>query len=121
LNSTDTFGYYGLKVMPSFDQAVGDSRKPLNIPIPDRAATWYALSPYRSLIIDAENRYNDFEHARLDYRQSGAELPEQAAMVRDSESGQDHVFHRMRQQHEDLEDYHAHAANQAAADWATAT
>ena len=114
LNSTDTYGYYGLRVLPSFDKAVEDSRKPLRIPIPDRYATWYALSPYRALIVDAENRFNDFQHAQIDYRQSGAELPEQAAMVRESDSAHDPVFDRMRRQHEDLEEHYAHVAAQAA-------
>jgi hypothetical protein len=85
------------------------------VPLPQYKATWYAESPYRALILRAENANNDFQHAQIDYRQSGAELPEAAAMVGPSASGDDPVFGRMDRQHQDLEDYRAHAAAQAAA------
>ena len=95
LSFTSQYGYYGLRVNPSFDQVVGTIRKPLRIPVPDRAAKWYALSAYRSFILDAEQKYNSVESAKIDYRQSGAELPESAAQVRPSEAGDDPAFARI--------------------------
>jgi hypothetical protein len=116
LSGTDHFGYYGLRVRPSFEQAIGQSRQPLGIPIPNRWATWYSNSPYRSLIIDAEQKYNDFEHAVLDYRQSGAELPMHAAMVRPSDAGDGPSWDRMARHQDDYHDYMAHQHAQAAAE-----
>ena len=92
LSYTSQTGYYGLRVNPSFEQVLGTVRKPLRIPLPDRRAKWYALSPYRALILDAEQKYNNFQHAVLDYRDTGAQLPEAAAMVRPSDAGQDQTF-----------------------------
>ena len=101
------FGYYGLRVNPTLDQAIKTVRKPLRIPVPDRRAKWYALSPYRALILDAEQRANDIEGAMLDYRNSGAELPEHAARVRGSGAGGDDAWmhidednHRLHEQHQ---------------------
>ena len=62
LSFTDQTGYYGLRVSPSFDKILGTVRNPLRIPLPDRSAKWYALSPYRALILDAAQKYNDYEH-----------------------------------------------------------
>jgi hypothetical protein len=107
LSFTSQFGYYGLRVNPTFEQVAGTVRKPLRIPLPDRRATWYALSPYRALILDAAAKFNDYEHAKLDYRQSGAALPESAAQVRPSDAGQDPMFDELDAQH------HAHVARQA--------
>ena len=45
LNYTKKRGYMGLVVQPSLDEALGASKKPLRIPVPDRMAKWYALSP----------------------------------------------------------------------------
>ena len=108
LSYTSQFGYYGLRVNPSFEQAVGTVRKPLRIPLPERRAKWYALSPYRALILDAEQKYNDFEHASLDYKSSGAELPETAARVRPSEAAGDPVFDRVHAQGEAMEQQSAY-------------
>jgi hypothetical protein len=107
LSFTSQFGYYGLRVNPTFDQVAGTVRKPLRVPLPDRKATWYALSPYRALILDAEAKFNDYEHAKLDYRQSGAALPESAAQVRPSEAAHDPTFDILDEQH------HAHEERQA--------
>ena len=100
LSYTSKTGYYDLRVNPTFDEVVGTVRKPLRIPLPDRSAKLYALSPYRALILDAEQRYNDNEYATIDYRSSGAQLPEAAARVRPSDSGHDRVFERYDQEHE---------------------
>jgi hypothetical protein len=32
------FGYYGLRVVPTLEQAINTVRKPLRIPVPDRLA-----------------------------------------------------------------------------------
>ena len=107
LSYANQFGYYGLRVNPTFDQALKTIRKPVRIPIPDRRAKWYANSPYRALLEDAEHRANDIEGALLDYRNSGAELPEHAARVRGSGAGQDDAWmhvdednHRLYEQHQ---------------------
>ena len=102
------YGYYGLRVNPSFEQAVGTVRKPLRIPLPQRAAKWYALSPYRALILDAEQKFNDYQHASIDYRQSGAELPEAAAQVRPSGAGDDPVWERLHHHGERMDEQNAY-------------
>jgi hypothetical protein len=96
------FGYYGLRLNPTLEQVIGSVRKPLRIPLPDRRAKWYALSPYRALILDAEREANDYESATLDYRNSGAHLPEAAAAVRPSDAGDDHSFRRIDEHHRSL-------------------
>ena len=100
LSFQSQYGYYNLRVTPSFEQVVGTVRKPLRVPLPDRSAKWYALGPYRALILDAEQKYHDYEHAAIDYRQSGAELPEAAARVRPSDAGHDQTFDRYDREHE---------------------
>ena len=102
------FGYYGLRVNPTLEQAIKSVRKPLRIPIPDRRAKWYALSPYRALILDAEQRLNDIEGALLDYRNSGAGLPEQAARVRPSPAGHDDAWMRIDEDNQRLHEQHQH-------------
>ena len=108
LSYTSQTGYYGLRVNPTFDQVLGTIRNPLRIPIPNRSAKWYALSPYRALILDAEAKYNDYEHARLDYRTSGSELPEAAARTRESDAGHDPAFDGLDRQHQEREARHAY-------------
>ena len=80
LSSTDKF-YHGLRIQPSYDEMLQSSRKPLHIPIPDRSAKWFGLSNYRSLMLDAAKKFNNYEHLNLDYNESGAHLPLQAAKV----------------------------------------
>jgi hypothetical protein len=72
---------WGLRVNPTFDQLLQSTKKPLRIPQPDRSAKWFALSNYRSFMLDAAKKYNDYEHLKLDYDSSGANLPQAAAMV----------------------------------------
>ena len=98
LSYTSQFGYYGLRVNPSFDKVLGTVRKPLRIPLPDRSAKWYALSPYRALILDAAQKYNDWEAAKIDYRNSDNHAPEAAAHLRPSEAGNDPVFEEVGRQ-----------------------
>ena len=92
LSYTDQKGYYGLRVNPSYEVLLGTVRKPLRIPLPDRSAKWYATGPYRALILDASNKYNDYEHMSLDYDQTGNHLPRTAAHTRPSQGGEDPVW-----------------------------
>ena len=110
LSYTSQFGYYGLRVNPTFEQVLKTVRKPLRIPIPDRHAKWYALGPYRSLILDAEAKYNDYQHAHIDFQQSGHEIPEAAARVRRSDAGADPVFPQLQAQGEAMSAQRAHEA-----------
>ena len=42
LSYTDTKGYYGMRVEPSYDQMLRSLKKQVWIPQPDRSAKWYA-------------------------------------------------------------------------------
>ena len=95
LSYDSQFGYYGLRLNPTLEQVIGSVRKPLRIPLPDRRAKWYALSPYRALILDAEREANDYETSAMGYRNSGAQLPEAAAAIRPSDAGEDQSFRRI--------------------------
>ncbi len=112
LSYTSKFGYYGLRVNPTFEQVVGTVRKPLKIPLPDRKAKWYANSPYRALILEAEEKYQNYERAAIDYRQTGTDAPESAARVRESDAAGDRTFdhiddhHRRMEEHEAIETSH---------------
>lgn len=101
----------GLRVNPSFEQMHQAAKRPLRIPVPDRSAKWFALSNYRSFMIDQARAYSDYEHLRLDYDQSGAELPASAAMTKDSSSGNDESWSKIAKFNERLVQEHAH--NQA--------
>jgi len=81
-------------------------KKPLRIPVPDRGAKWYGMSVYRSFILDASKKYHDFEHMKLDYDQTGAELPATAAAVRPSESGHDPAWTHVEEFNDHLEEQH---------------
>ena len=110
LSYTSQFGYYGLRVNPTFEQVLKTVRKPLRIPLPDRHAKWYALGPYRSLILDAEAKYNDYQHSHIDFQQSGHEINEAAARVRRSDAGGDPVFPQIHAQGEAMDAQRAHEA-----------
>ena len=93
LSYKSTFGYYGLRVNPTFDQVLGTVRNPLRIPLPDRRAKWHANSPYRALLLDdAGKKFEEVEGAAHMFRESGAEVPESAAQVRPSPAGQSPTF-----------------------------
>ena len=101
LSYKSQLGYYGLRVNPTFDEALKTVRNDLRIPIPERRAKWYALGPYRAFILDAEQKYNEYEHAAIDYRNSGAELPEAAARVRPADgAAQDPAFDQIHHQND---------------------
>ena len=60
-------------------------------------------------MLDAANRYQDYEHLKLDYDQSGAKLPQSVAMQRPAPEGYDPAWEGMRQatqaaqEHDDYE------------------
>ena len=107
LSYTSKFGYYGLRVNPTLEQVVGTVRKPLRIPLPDRKAKWYANSPYRALILDAEEKYQDYEAKNIDYRRAGLDAPESAARVRPSDAGADETFDKIDEHHRRIEEHEA--------------
>jgi len=92
LNYTKKQGYMGLVVQPTLDQALGASKKPLRIPVPDRAAKWYALSPWREALMDANRATNEYQAALLAYERAGGNLPVMAAMVHPSDAGKDKAW-----------------------------
>ena len=112
LSFTSKTGYYGLRVNPTFEEVIGTIRTPLRIPLPDRKAKWYANSPYRALILDAEEKYQNYERQAIDYRLAGADAPESAARVHGSDAGQDPTFatidahHRKMEEHEAIDTAH---------------
>ena len=111
LSYTSQFGYYGLRVNPTFDQVLRTVKKPLRIPVPDRRAKWYALSPFRSLIIDAEAKYHDQAEQLIQYRKSDAELPENAAFLgRRSPAGADPTFDQIHGHGEAMDTHRAQEA-----------
>ena len=75
LSYTDRKGYYGLTVMPSYDEMLRSLKKQVRIPQPDRSAKHYALGPYRAFLLEQAKRYNDTQRADLEYNDSGAHLP----------------------------------------------
>ena len=89
LNYTKKRGYMGLVVQPTLDQALGASKKPLRIPVPDRMAKWYALSPWREALMDTNRATNEYQAALLAYERTGGNLPVAAAMVRASDADKD--------------------------------
>ena len=74
LSWKDTYGYYGLRVDPTFDDLVKTYNvKPQKIRVPkNREAKWYALGPYRAYLLELSKKYNDYEHLKLKIRQAGS-------------------------------------------------
>ena len=103
LSFTDKF-YHGLRIQPSYDELLQASKKPLHIPVPDRSSKWFGLSNYRSLMLDAAKKFNNYEHLNLDYQESGAHLPLQAAKV--TSSTHDEAWDRITAFNQGLEEEH---------------
>jgi len=99
---------WGLRVNPTFDEVFQSTKKPLRIPQPDRSAKWFALSNYRAFMLDAARRYHDFEHLKLDYDESGAHLPQRAAMTGPSADGEAAVWQNLEERRQQLEEHEAH-------------
>jgi len=110
LSFKSEFGYYGLRINPTFEEVVGTVRTPLRIPVPERKAKWLALGPYRNFIEDAERAYNESQYNATDYRESGAHLPEAAARIRPSDAGQDRTFDQYHHQGEAMDHQNAYEA-----------
>ena len=89
LSYTDKFAWYGLRENPTYDQMLHTVRKPVRLPIPSREAKWYALSPYRAFLLDAQKKYNDYDARNIEYDGSNGHLPRSAARMGDSEAGND--------------------------------
>ena len=94
----DSFGYYGLIVKPSFDQAVDDAKKPLRIPIPDRAAKREDQSVYRAHLMEMSQKQTAAQMMVHDYQMQDDTLPVAALLAGPSDAGGDPVFQRMAEQ-----------------------
>ena len=98
LSFTDTKGYYGLTVQPTYEQMLRSLKKEVRIPQPDRSAKWYALGPYRAFLLEQAKRYNDTQRKDLDYDATGAQLPAAAEHGhQESMAGTDDTWNRQEQ------------------------
>jgi hypothetical protein len=98
LNFTDTKGYYGLRVNPTYEEMLGSLKKEIRIPQPDRRAKWYATGIYRAFLLEQAKRYNDTQRKDLEYDDSGAQLPAAAQRAQQgSMAGTDDVWNRQEQ------------------------
>ena len=91
----DSFGYYGLVVKPSFDQAVDAAMKPLRIPIPDRAAKREAQGVYRAHLLEESQMQTAAQMQVHDYQMGDDGLPVASIRTGPSESGDAPAFQRM--------------------------
>ena len=105
LSYKEQFGYYNLRVNPTFATMLGTVRKPLNIPLPDRNAKWYANSVYRSLVVNAEEKLNQAEQSALEYRKSDTQLPADAAGINRSPAAHDPAWDRIHQHDEAMKEH----------------
>lgn len=105
---------YGLRVNPTFDELFLSTKKKLRVPQPDRSAKWFQMSNYRSFMLDAAQKYNDYEHLKLDYDSSGAQLPQAAAMLHPT--AEDPVWERVAQSTSAAEEQDAYEMAFAAMD-----
>ena len=83
----DTHGYYGLVVKPSFAQAVDAAKKPLRIPIPDRAAKAEAQGVYRAHLMELSQMHTAAQMQVHDSQMGDDTLPVAAIRVAPSEAG----------------------------------
>ena len=107
-------GYYDLRVNPTFDQVLGTIRNPLRVPLPTREEKWYALSPYRALLLDQQELAAWYDRKSIEYQLSQGKLPEYAAHgQRPSEAGHDPIWDRYDHEHEARQHQEAyeHAVN----------
>jgi hypothetical protein len=110
LSFKSEFGYYNLRVHPTYEQVLGTVRKPLNVPLPERKAKWLALGPYRNYLEDAERAYNESIYNATDYRESGAHLPDSAARLRASMAAQDRIFEQIHRENDGMHEQDAYEA-----------
>ena len=98
LSFTDSKGYYGLTVQPTYEQMLRSLQKEVRIPQPDRSAKWYALGPYRAFLLEQAKRYNDTQRKDLEYDATGAQLPAAAEHGhQESMAGTDDTWNRQEQ------------------------
>jgi hypothetical protein len=97
LSHQDKKGYYGLTVMPSYDEMLRSLKKPIRIPQPDRNAKYYALGPYRAFLLEQAKRFNDAQRKDLEYDDTGAQLPAAVERAPKSMAGTDDVWNRQEQ------------------------
>ena len=100
---TDTKGYYGLRVNPSYEEMLHSLKKPIRIPVPDRSAKYYALGPYRAFLLDQAKRFGDAQRKDLEYDATGAHLPAAAEHVQNSMAGTDDTWNRQEQFNSNLQ------------------
>ena len=102
LSFTDTKGYYGLRVEPTYEQMLRSLKKEVRLPQPDRSAKWYATGIYRAFLLEQAKRYNDAQRKDLEYDATGAHLP--AAAERGQEmAGTDDTWNRQEQFNSNLD------------------
>ena len=102
---------YGLIVKPSFNQVVDDAKKPLRIPIPDRAAKTEAQSVYRAHLEELSQMQTAAQMQVHDYHMGSDALPVAAMRIGPSEAGAAPAFQRMNDHaHAAYENAHAEAA-----------
>ena len=92
----DTYGYYGLKAEPTFDELVKTFKKKRTvIPVPkDRYFKFWALGPYRAYVLDQSKSYNDIEAYKAAQRSTDEEAPEHAVFhTQESLGGHDPAWH----------------------------
>ena len=98
LSFTDRKGYYGLTVMPSYEEMLRSLKNEVRIPQPDRSAKWYATGIYRAFLLEQAKRYNDAQRKDLEYDATGAHLPAAAERgAGESMAGTDDTWNRQEQ------------------------
>jgi hypothetical protein len=114
LSYQDRFGYYGLRVNPSYDQMLRSLKKEVRIPQPDRSAKWYATGPFRAFLLEQAKRFGDAQRKDLEYDATGAQLPAAAERAQQgSMAGTDDTWNRQEQFSSNLD---AEEARRAAED-----
>ena len=96
----DTFGYYGLRVMPTFEELLDSAKKPLRIPIPDRKAKREALNFYRAKLLQQQQLAMGIDLAAMEHAVEGQTVPwrlAQTELVGPSKSADDAIWQNMEQ------------------------
>ena len=96
----DTFGYYGLRVMPTFEELLDNAKKPLRIPIPDRRAKREALNFYRAKLLQQQQLAMGIDLAAMEHSVEGQTVPWRLALtelVGPSKSADDAIWQNMAQ------------------------
>ena len=97
----DKFGYYGLIVKPSFDEALDAAKKPLRIPIPDRKAKRAALNFYQAKLLDLQQKAMGYDLTGMQHAVDGQTIPQalyQIEQIGPSKSADDAIWQSMADQ-----------------------